>query len=230
MLAGERPAASAVAAMRARMSARVCASSAARVMESIHALAAQAARLNRDAGAPAIPALYFFTDPVRTPDPAAIARRLPRDAAIVFRHFGAENRVRTARELSAIARGRWLRLLIAADPALAARVGADGVHWPEQRLPKRRDHAARLVTASAHSAEGIAAARAFGADACVLAPVFETRSTSGNPPLGLFHASQMARAANMPIIALGGIHGRNARKLAGRGFAGLAAIDAFLET
>ena len=198
-------------------------------MASIHALAALAARLNRDAGAPAIPALYFFTDPARTPDPTAIAKRLPCGAAMVFRHFGAENRLRTARELAAIARGRGLSLLIAADPALAARVDADGVHWPEQQLPKRRDHTARLVTAAAHGGEGIAAARAFGADACVLAPVFETRSASGNPPLGLFHASQMARAANMPVIALGGVHGRNAHKLAGRGFAGLAAIDAFLE-
>ena len=32
-------------------------------------LAALARRLNREAGNPPIPALYFFTDPVRTPDP-----------------------------------------------------------------------------------------------------------------------------------------------------------------
>ena len=36
-----------------------------------HALARLARRLNRDAGAPPIPALYFFTDPERTPDPVA---------------------------------------------------------------------------------------------------------------------------------------------------------------
>lgn len=42
-------------------------------------------------------------------------------------------------------------------------------------------------------------------------------------------ASQIARGAALPVIALGGINVGNARKLAGRGFAGLAAIDAFLE-
>lgn len=211
------------------MAARAATMSEARLMGSIHALAAQAARLNRDAGTPSIPALYFFTDPLRTPDPAAVAKRLPRGATVVFRHFGSEKRVSTARELATIARGRGLKLLIAGDPDLAVRVSADGVHWPERRLPKRRDGGFRLVTASAHSAKAIAAAAAFGADACVLAPVFPTRSASGNAPLGLFHASQMALAAHLPIIALGGIDAKSARKLAGRGFAGLAAIDAFIE-
>jgi len=35
----------------------------------------------------ALPALLFFTDPLRTPDIAAVARRLPRGSAIVLRAF-----------------------------------------------------------------------------------------------------------------------------------------------
>jgi thiamine-phosphate pyrophosphorylase len=194
-------------------------------MRSAHLLASLARRLNRDAGAPALPALYFFTDPARTPDPAVIAERLPRGTAVVYRHFGAADRARWARRLSRICRARGLLLLIAADPELAARVGADGVHWPEARL--RPGRCGRLVTVSAHSTEGVARAAAAGVDACVLGPVFPTRSSSGRTPLGLFRASQIARGAGVPIIALGGINADTGARLVGRGFAGLAAVDAF---
>jgi thiamine-phosphate pyrophosphorylase len=119
-------------------------------------------------------------------------------------------------------------LPIAADPALATQLGA-GLHWPERLLPARRSFEG-LTTAAAHGAEGIVRAVEHGADACLLGPVFATRSSSGNRPLGAFRASQLARGASLPVIALGGVTLPRARTLAGRGFAGLAAIDAFLKT
>jgi len=194
-------------------------------MASHHVLAARAARLNREAGSPPIPSLFFFTDPERTPDPCAVARQLPRGSAVVYRHFGAGERRRVARELATIARSRGLKLLIAADPDLAQRVGADGVHWPERKLMPRNGEA--LMTAAAHSPEAIARAAAAGADACVLSPIFPTQSASGHAPLGLFRASQIARAASIPVVALGGVDAERARLLAGRGFAGFAGVDAF---
>lgn len=194
-------------------------------MSSRHVLAGLARRLNREAGAPPLPALFFLTDPERTPDPLAAVRRLPRGAAVIYRHFGAPSRTRVARRLAALCRSRGLFLLISADPELAQSAGAHGVHWPEARLPERRETPG-IVTVSAHSATALARARAFGADACVIGPVFPTRSTSGRPPLGVFRASQLARAAGVPAIALGGINKKTAHRLAGRGFAGLAAVDA----
>lgn len=185
-------------------------------------------RLNRAAGSPAIPALYFFTDPVRTPDPVAVAHWLPRGTAVVYRHFGAPQRARVARDLARIARAHGLILLIAADPELARRVGADGVHWPQRLAPCGRGGG--LVTVAAHDAQAVARAEGLGADACVLGPVFATRSASANPPLGLFRASQIARAARLPMIALGGVNAKTAARLTGRGFAGFAAVDAFLKS
>jgi len=196
---------------------------------SAKALAVLARRLNREAGAPAIPALYFFTDPERTPDPIAIARELPPETAVVYRHFGASDRVRVARRLATICRSRGLYLLIAADPDLAQRVGADGVHWPERKLPETRTKGFASITVSAHSREAVSRAAFWGADACILGPVFETQSSSGNRALGLFRASQIALGSTIPVIAIGGINTRNATRLSGRGFAGVAAIDAFLD-
>lgn len=198
-------------------------------MRPVHVLAATAARLNREAGLPAIPSHYFFTDPERTPEPVDIARRLPRGTAIVYRHFGAADRKRVARELAAISRRRGLALLIGADAALALACGADGVHWPERLLPSARSGAFRLETGAAHNAAAVAKASAAGLDACVLSPVFESKSTSATKSLGLFGASQIARASGIPVIALGGVNAGNVARLAGRGFAGVAAVDAFLE-
>ena len=192
-------------------------------------LAATAARLNRDAGAPAIPSLYFFTDPERTPNPLAAARRLPRGTAVVYRHFGTEDRERTARKLAALCRSRGLVLMIGADAELAEACGADGLHWPERLMPRARGTAFRLVMAAAHSAKAVAKVGEAGLDACVLSPIFPSRSASAQSALGLFSASQIARASAIPVIALGGVNARNVTRLSGRGFAGVAAIDALMD-
>jgi thiamine-phosphate pyrophosphorylase len=196
-------------------------------MTSVHVLAAQARQLNRDAGAPPIPFLYFFTDPERTPDPVAIAKRLPSGTAVVYRHFGADDRKHVAERLASLCRARGLILLIAADSDLARRFGV-GVHWPERLLPRQRTNES-FVTVSAHSRDGALRARAFGADACILSPVFPTRSGAARAPLGLFAASQIACSAGLPVIALGGVNAETMRKLPGRGFAGLGAVESFLD-
>jgi thiamine-phosphate pyrophosphorylase len=195
-------------------------------MRSSQVLAATAARLNHDAGRPPIPSLFFFTDPERTPDPESQARKLPRGSAVVYRHFGAGNRARVARRLASLCRSRGLALLIGADAELAHACAADGVHWPERLLPAARSDAFRLETGAAHSAEAAARFAAARLDACFLSPVFPTQSASGSPPLGVFSASQIARACSVPVIALGGVNVDTARRLAGRGFAGLAAVEA----
>lgn len=192
-------------------------------------LAALGRQLNREAGRPAIPSLYFFTDPVRTPDPSAIAQLLPRGAAVVFRHFGKSNRRSLARELAAICGERGLSLLIAADPDLAELVEAEGVHWPERRMPRRYLGFA-LETAAAHSGLALRRAATAGMDAAILAPVLPSLSPSAKATMGLHRGSWLARRAGLPVIALGGVNTRTGARLLGRGFAGVAAVDAFLET
>lgn len=198
-------------------------------MRSSVVLAAAAARLNREAGGPAIPALYFFTDPTRTPDPEPIVRRLPAGAAVVYRHFGAAGRHWTARRLARLCRARGLWLLIGADPELALSVGAAGVHWPQRLMPKVRDVEFALVTAAAHTADALVAAERTQIDACILGPIFPTASGSGNAPLGPREAGRLARGVDVPVIALGGVNASNARMLFGKGFAGLAAVEALAQ-
>ncbi len=175
-----------------------------------------------------MPALLFFTDPQRTPDPAAVAARLPRGAAIVYRHFGAADAVAQARRLKAIARARGLMLLIGQDAALAARIGADGVHLPERLAHRatalKRAHPGWIVTSAAHS---LAAAKASLADAVVLSVALPSQSPSaaGVRALGPVRLAARVRAAGRPAYALGGINNKTARRLLDAGLVGLAAVE-----
>jgi len=176
-----------------------------------------------------IPGLWFFTDPVRTPEPEAVALRLPVGAAVVYRAFGAGDSALVARRLAAISRRRGLRLLIGADAVLAAAVGADGVHLP-QRLMHLAPRLARarpgwLISAAAHDAAAIVAGERFGLDALVVSAVFPSRSPSAGPALGPVRFAALIRRARVPIIALGGVTNKNAPRLLSTGAAGMAAVD-----
>ena len=175
-----------------------------------------------------LPPLVYFTDPVRTPDPEAIAARLPRGAAIVYRTFGAADALAVALRLKAIARRRGLKLLIGADEALAARVGADGVHLPERLVSRaariRGRHPAWLITAAAHS---LRAARA-PVDAVVVSAIFPSNSPSAGKPMGALRLAQIVRSSGRPVYALGGVSQTTAARLLATGIVGIAGVEVFL--
>lgn len=183
-----------------------------------------AARRATRAVGPGLPPVLFLTDPARTPDPAAIAARLPQGWGVVYRHFGAEDRAKTAARLREITLRRRQVLLISADPALARTIGADGVHWPERcvRRLRGRDLAFSFVTASAHGRAAIARAAARGIDAVLMSAVFPSASPSAGDAIGPARLRALAARASIPVYALGGVTADTAGRVAGA--AGLAAI------
>jgi thiamine-phosphate pyrophosphorylase len=187
-------------------------------------LARAAARLAVTAHSP-LPPLVLMTDDDRLPDPVAAAKALPFASMVIVRARERARREAVAKSLLPVVRSRDLFLVIAGDVALALAFGADGVHLPEARIGEaatiRACHRI-LVTASAHS---LAALRqAAWIDALLLSPVFPTASHPGRPVLGPLRAAIMARAARVPVYALGGVTADNAGRLAG--FSGIAAIGA----
>jgi len=190
-----------------------------------------AARLNAHSRfAALLPPLVLMTDDERLPDPARAARALPRGSLVILRARNDARRAALAETLGAVAHERDLFLLIAGDPTLAARGGADGLHLPEARACEaahwRALHPNWLITAAAHSAQAIRRARSAGADAVLLSPVFATRSHAGAEPLGTLRLRLLALAAGIPVYALGGIDARTAPMLGGANIAGIAAIGA----
>lgn len=177
----------------------------------------------------ALPSLLFFTDPARTPDPEAIAARLPPGAAVVFRPFGAADAEARGRRLAGIARGRGLLLLVGADADLARRLGADGVHLPERLAHRARRlkaaHPRWIVTAAAHSPRAARRALSAGADAAVVSTVFASRSASAGAPMGPIRLAILVRRAGGAIYGLGGVDNKKARLLKDTGLVGVAAVD-----
>lgn len=158
-----------------------------------------------------------------------MAARLPPGAAVVYRHFGAADAEARARSLLAIARARGLKLLIGQDVALAARIGADGVHLPERLAGRaaalKRAHPRWLVTSAAHS---LTAARLSRADAVVISVALPSRSPSAaGRALGPVRMAALVREAGRPSYGLGGINNKTARRLSDAGLVGLAAVEGF---
>lgn len=187
-------------------------------------LAIAARRLNaRHCMGGRLPPLALMTDRARLPDPLAAAAALPRGSLVVLRDgdLPARERLALGLALSALCRRRGLRLLVSGDAALARRIGAAGVHWPERRLPMR---VRGFATAAAHDQRALARACRAGVAAVFLSPVFPTASHPGAPCLGPTRFAGLALRAGTPVYALGGIEGRTAPRIAGA--VGLAAIGA----
>ena len=168
-----------------------------------------------------LPTLFLFTDTSRLPDPRASIARLPRPGrnspvcGVVFRHDGAPNRTQLGREIAQICRSKRLPLVVAGDARLAIALRA-GLHlrdgsYPSLVRPRRRRGG--IVTSSAHDLPSLRRAVRSGADLVFLSPAFPTASHPGQKALGPLRWRLLARESAIPVAALGGIDGRNLRRL-----------------
>ena len=185
-----------------------------------------ARRADRLAPANPAPGLFVLTDPERTPDIIALARRLSADCGLVLRTFGRPEMEALAYSLTEIARERGFEMLISADPELARRCGANGVHWPEWSLARAdRPWPGARVTASVHRPAALRRAQAF-ADALFVSSVCPSRSPSAGRPMGGLRLAAWARRSAVPVYALGGVNARTIMRLSGLGVGGAAVVGA----
>lgn len=118
-------------------------------------------------------------------------------------------------------------LLLNRRADLVAAAGAGGVHLNSRRLRStavRPLPVGRWVAASCHDGEDLARARAMGADFAVLSPVLATASHPHGLPLGWTQFERLARAAWLPVYALGGMQRTHLEEARSRGAHGIAAI------
>jgi thiamine-phosphate pyrophosphorylase len=173
--------------------------------------------------------LWLFTDAARLPNPRAAVERLPIGlCGVVLRHDGAADRAALGRDLARICRDRRLALVVAGNGRLAAALGS-GVH----HRAGRRDgpFAPKLpvgawITSSAHDARELRRAARAGADLAFLSPLFPTASHPGGAALGIVRWSCLARAARLPVGALGGLNAQRPGALPPRFCVAAGAIGA----
>lgn len=132
-----------------------------------------------------------------------------------------------ARAAIALCRQHGARVLINCDAALAARLGADGVHLPARLLATL---AARpdlpWVGASCHNAAELERAARLEVDFAVLGPVRATASHPDRAALGWPRFAELVAACGFPVFALGGLAGRDLDLAWQAGAHGVAAIRA----
>ena len=137
-------------------------------------------------------------------------------------------------------------LLVNAEPEVARRCGAGGVHltgdrlarmlreWPVAagdgsvfRASDSEGGRGFLVGASCHDASDVERARIAGCDFAVLGPVRETATHPGAVVLRWRGFERLARGAGMPVYAIGGLGGGDIAAASTNGGQGVAAIRAF---
>ena len=161
-----------------------------------------------------LPAIWLVSDERNDAVLETALRQLPRGSGFIFRHYhlsGGKRRARFA-ALARLARAKGHIVALAGSHALARRWGADLSYGPGGDLDP------------VHSLREIA--RASRAVALLLSPAFPTRSHPGAASLGPLRFRLLAAHAAAPVIALGGMNPRAAKRL---GWPCWAGIDAFLQ-
>ena len=108
--------------------------------------------------------------------------------------------------------------------ALAARLGFDGVHWPESALPPAPVAGPAFASAAAHSVAALRRAERAGAKAILFAPVFAPAWKAAEP-VGLAGLKAAAAATPLPLFALGGVAVERVRDCLAHGAYGVAAVS-----
>jgi thiamine-phosphate pyrophosphorylase len=118
------------------------------------------------------------------------------------------------------------------DIALA--VDADGVHVGQADLPasvvRKIMGPGKILGVSVATVEEAIRAEKDGADYLGVGPVFEARGTKPDTvePLGVDCIARIRRRCRLPIVAIGGIHADNVRKVREAGADGVAVISAIV--
>jgi len=159
-----------------------------------------------------LPRLWLMTDERQGEGLWAALERLPKGAGVVFRHYGLApgERRKLFERVRKIARRRRLFLLAGGG------LRGDGSHG---------GRGTGFRSASAHDLAELKTAERSGADLIFLSPAFPTRSHPGARALGPVRFGLIAGQARIPVIALGGMDRRRARRLPQ--IYGWAGIDAW---
>lgn len=135
-----------------------------------------------------------------------------------------------ARRVKRVTDARGVPLIINDSLEVALASGADGLHIGQDdgdvRQVRARLGTGRILGVSAQTVAQAADAEASGADYLGVGSVFPTSTKRDAADVSLRTLSEICAAVRIPVVAIGGIHGGNARLLAGTGIAGIAVVSA----
>jgi len=176
----------------------------------------------------ALAPLVLMTDPIVHNDVLKAANNMPSGSAIIYRHFGDENREEIAKKLRVNTFAKQQQFLIGNDPTLAMEVGADGVHFTRDAAVEAPTLWKRRIPQWIVSMAGIKGDYlGYTGDVSILnalfiSSIFESQSASSGEPIGVEKLKKLSAELPAPIIALGGVNRKNGINLKGAGVVGMA--------
>ena len=122
-----------------------------------------------------------------------------------------------------------VNLIINDNVALAAKVGADGVHIGQSDMGVEKARAIlgkeKIIGVTAKTVEQAKAAEAAGADYLGSGAVFGTSTKKDAKPMDHALLQEICESVKIPVVAIGGIDGGNILLLKGRKMAGVAVVS-----
>ncbi|MFT6636379.1 thiamine phosphate synthase [Alcanivorax sp.] len=181
--------------------------------------------------------LYAITDPALTPDerllPAAEAALRGGARLLQYRDKTASpaQREYRAAQLRALCHQYGALFIVNDDPALAARVNADGVHIGQSDggIKAARDQLgdSRIIGVTCHGDLALAGQAAeAGADYLAMGRFFTSQTKPQAPPASLAVLRQACQQFHQPVVAIGGVNPDNAPQLIDAGAVSVAVIHA----
>ena len=135
-----------------------------------------------------------------------------------------------AREIQSLCRRRSVPFLINDDVDLAVEAGADGIHVgqhdTEAGQVRARIGPDMILGVSVQTVGQALAAQAAGADYLGVGAVFPTGTKKDAGAVSYTVLREICRAADIPVVAIGGIGAHNVGQLAGSGICGVAVVSA----
>ena len=181
--------------------------------------------------------LYAVTDRAWAHDTEGLLRQVAAaidgGAGIVQlreKHLGQADFLAEAERFVALCREKGAVSIINDKVEIAAQVGADGVHVGQEDLEAGRARQLlgpdKLIGVSAHSVAEALAAQAAGADYLGIGAAFATSTKADATPITRETIRAITAAADIPVVAIGGISRDNILELKDCGLDGVAVVSA----
>jgi thiamine-phosphate pyrophosphorylase len=185
------------------------------------------------------PPLLLVTDrrQARLPLPDVAAAALAagcRWISLREKDLSEDDQMALAGTLLRLARRHGARLSLHGEAELAKACGVDGVHLPAGGDPAAarqllgRD---KLIGVSIHTVTEAEALDPAAIDYAIAGPAFETPSKPGyGPEIGRKGLAEIAKAARVPILAIGGLNATRAAEVLAAGPVGIAVMGAVMRS
>ena len=143
-----------------------------------------------------------------------------------------DEQIGLVRMLRPIAKRHGAMLTLHGDAELAKAAGVEGVHLPagsDPALARALLGADKLIGVSIHTATEAETIAPDTADYAIAGPAYETASKPGyGPEIGRKGLADIARAARVPLIAIGGLNATRAAEVLAAGVVGIAVMGSIM--